>query len=250
MRVRSLVALAFVGAALAFAGASSPAAKPPALGERCLTKAERKHAVSFRTWDGFTLRGVVLGRGSVGVVLGHEKNADLCNWLPFARVLAGAGYRVLALDFRGHGSSQATRANLKAFRLDRDFAAGAKLLRSRGATRTVLMGASMGGTGALVAAAALQPQPAAVVVLSSLTDFSSLDARPAVTRLRSPTLYVVGKDDSCCTEDMQTLYDTAASPVKRLEFLDSGEHGTKLLKGATGPSLRAMILAFLSDNIS
>jgi hypothetical protein len=48
---------------------------------------------------------------------------------------------------------------------------------------------------------------------------------------------------------MQTLYDTAAAPVKQLEFLDSGEHGTKLLKGATGPSLRAMIIAFLSDNL-
>jgi pimeloyl-ACP methyl ester carboxylesterase len=247
--VRSAALLVAVLAALAFARASSPASSPQVLSERCLTKAERKHAVSFRTTDGFTLGGVVLGRGSVGVVLGHEKGGDLCNWLPFARVLAGSGYRVLALDFRGHGSSQLVRANLKAFRLDRDFLAAAKLLRARGATRTVLMGASMGGTGALVAAAAMQPQPATVVVLSSPTDFSTLDARPAVARVHSPTLYAVGKDDFCCTQEMRDLYDAASAPVKHFELFDTGAHGTQLLKGSTGTQARELILRFLADNV-
>ncbi len=248
--MRPTAVLASVFAALAFAGSSSQAAsKPPTLGERCLTKIERQHAVSFRTTDGFALRGVLLGRGSVGVALGHEKGADLCNWLPFARVLAASGFRVLALDFRGHGSSQAVRADLKAFRLDRDFLAAAKLLRAHGARRTVLMGASMGGTGALVAAAAMQPQPAAIVVLSSPADFSTLDARAAVARVRSPTLYAVGKDDFCCTQDMHDLYGAAAARVKHLELLDSGAHGTELLKGPTGTQARKLILRFLADNV-
>ena len=248
--MRFAALFASVIAALAFAGASSQAtSKPPTLDERCLTKVERKHAVSFRTTDGFALRGVLLGRGAVGIALGHEKGGDLCNWLPFARVLAASGFRVLALDFRGHGSSQLTRANLKAFRLDRDFIAAAKLLRARGATRTVLMGASMGGTGALVAATEMQQQPAGIVVLSSPTDFSTLDARSAVVRIHSPTLYAVGKDDFCCTEEMQKLYDAAAAPVKHLELLDTGAHGTQLLKGPTGTQARELILRFLADNI-
>jgi hypothetical protein len=40
--------------------------------------------VWFRSVDGVRLAGVVLGSGKVGVALGHEKGANLCNWLPFA----------------------------------------------------------------------------------------------------------------------------------------------------------------------
>src|ERR687898_3069911 len=109
-------ALAAVLAALVAATAS--AAGPPPVDD-CVPAKERASAVRFRAPDGTRLVGVLLGRGRTGIALGHESNANLCTWLPFARVLAANGYRVLAFDHRGHGESELYP---KAFyRLDRDF---------------------------------------------------------------------------------------------------------------------------------
>jgi pimeloyl-ACP methyl ester carboxylesterase len=52
------------------------------------------------------LDGAALGSGKTGVVLAHESPADLCGWVPYARVLSHAGFRVLLFDHRGSGLSQ------------------------------------------------------------------------------------------------------------------------------------------------
>jgi pimeloyl-ACP methyl ester carboxylesterase len=215
-------------------------AKAPTLGETCLTKSERARAVAFRSSDGISLEGVLLGTGKTGIALGHEYRADLCSWLPFARVVAGAGYRVLDVDLRGWGSS-GTRPQADLSHVDRDLLAAAQLLRARGATRIVLMGASMGGTGALVAGAALRPAPVAVVSLSGPAEFSSLEGRPAVRRLHAPTLFVAGKYDPGFVDDARSLFAASASPAKKLDVEDTGAHGTDLIDA----HVRSMLLSFL-----
>ena len=59
----------------------------------------------FRAADHARLHGVELGAGTAGVVLAHENNGSLCEWLGTAKTLAEDGYHVLALDFRGFGLS-------------------------------------------------------------------------------------------------------------------------------------------------
>ena len=40
------------------------------------------------------------------MILGHQSNGSLCEWLAYARRLARLGYTAFAIDFRGHGLSQ------------------------------------------------------------------------------------------------------------------------------------------------
>ena len=240
-RVSTCIAVAAV-AFIASAAAAKPVA-PPRLIEKCLTKQERKLAVSFRSSDRVLIKGVLLGRGRTAIALGHELRTDLCNWLPFARVLARSGYRVLAFDFRNFGSS-GRKSGAATFRLDRDMAAAAKLLRQRGATRIVLGGASMGGTAALVAGAAITPAPVAVINLSGPTELGPMNAVAAVRRLSAPTLFLAGRDDAYA-DDVRTLFNESISAQKRLELFDNGLHGTALLRGAAAANTRAVIIDFL-----
>lgn len=72
---------------------------------------------------------------------------------------------VLTLDLRGHGGSAGASTLGDAEHLD--VAAGAAWLRARGLNRIVLVGASMGGTAVLHAAARTHVPPAAVVTVSA-----------------------------------------------------------------------------------
>src|SRR5213076_508411 len=82
-----------------------PSATP---GGKCLTEPERAGVVRFRSDNGASLTGVLLGGGRTGVVLAHSNNTDLCDWVPYARVLAGLGYLAFSIDLNGYGASQAS----------------------------------------------------------------------------------------------------------------------------------------------
>ena len=239
--MRALLLVAMLALA---APAAAVSRKPPALLETCLSKGERAKAVAFRASDGAALKGVLLGRGTTGVALVHEFRGDLCNWLPFARVLAKKGYLVLDFDARNFGSSAKVNS-AAAFAVDRDVRGAAALLRSRGAKRVVLGGASMGGTAALVAGAALRPAPAAVLSLSGPTDFSSMDALAAVRKLHAPTLFLAGKYDTQFATDARTMYGASAASRKRLVIRTTGAHGTDLLRDGGGAATQALVLSFL-----
>ena len=240
MRVATALAVA-----LAACAATANAAAPP-LREHCVRTADHARVVTFRTSDHVKIVGVVLGDGRVGVVLGHELHTDLCNWLPFARVLAANGFRVLDIDFRGGGSS-ASAAGAGCWRIDRDMLGAAKYLRSTGSPTIFLAGASMGGTAAVVAGAALRPAPAGVISVSGASEFSSLDAVSAARKLRAPALFVAGKDDIGFADDATAMYGASASAAKRLLLADSGLHGTGLLQGAGSDGVRAALLEFVKN---
>jgi pimeloyl-ACP methyl ester carboxylesterase len=215
------------------------ASAPPI--EACVRPGERHGAVRFRSSDGVSLAGLVLGGGRTGVVLGHEKGANLCNWLPFARVLAARGYRVLAFDHRSYGESQFVNYP-KNLRIDRDVAAAVTELRRRGSTRFVLMGASMGATAALVAAPGVGGALVAVVDLSGPAQYVQLDAIPAVRRLSAPGLFAVGRFDTGFVADTRALRAASNNAASRLVIRQTGAHGTGLL--AEG-SFGTLVLGFL-----
>jgi pimeloyl-ACP methyl ester carboxylesterase len=235
--MRLLLAIA---ALLLATPAFAVARKPPALSERCLTKSERSRAISFRASDRIVLRGVVLGRGKNGIALGHEYQADLCNWLPFARSLAARGYLVLAFDFRNHGSSKSAPM----LRIDRDMVAAAGALRARGALRVELAGASMGGTAAIAAGAAAHA--AKIASLSGPSTFGPVDGIAGVRKLGGvPVLLLAGSRDSSFAEEATRIKDAAPPGTAELSIVDSNAHGTALLADRT---VRSHLLNFLTTD--
>ena len=199
--------------------------------------------VRFRAADGTRLAGHRFGSGTTGIVFAHEVRGGACRWIPYARQLATKGYTTLAIDFRGYGDSQ-RRTGAGATRLAADLTAAVKLLRTRGATRVVLVGASMGGTIALVAASHARPPVDAVVALSPPSTWAANDALAAVRKLQMPVLYVVGKFDVDFEIESRNLYLATASPVKRLVVVESSTHGVGFFSDA---SARALIEEFIKS---
>ncbi len=105
--------------------------------------------VSFATSDGGRIFADEYGSGSREVILAHGGRYDKESWAPQARALASAGFRVLAIDFRGYGRSYGPgQANSDTAPFDRDVLAAATYARAHGATSVAVVGASLGATAA------------------------------------------------------------------------------------------------------
>jgi pimeloyl-ACP methyl ester carboxylesterase len=193
----------------------------------------------FATADGVRLQGAVLGRGTTGVVFAHQVAGDRCQWLDFAREIAAKGYRVLVFDMRGYGASSGA-ANV---RPDRDVVAAAAELRRRGSKRVILVGASMGGTGVVVAAAGIRPAVSGVVDLSGPVGFGGVNALPAAKRLTAPVLFVAGRDDGDFASATRALYRAAVSKDKTLLIAPTSWHGVDLV---SLPAVKKRVVGFIS----
>lgn len=191
------------------------------------------------------LAGVERGTGTVGVVLAHMLGSSQLSWSPFAAKLVAEGFHVLTFDFRGHGASAGDR-NPSLATLDLAGAVGK--IRALGATRVLVVGASMGGTAAIVIAST--EQLAGVVTLSAPVKIDDLDAGPAARNLAEPALFVVAeKDDKPYVDAARALYAAARQP-KRLEVITgSGDHGTNLISDPrTASRVQRLVTDFLVDN--
>jgi pimeloyl-ACP methyl ester carboxylesterase len=84
------------------------------------------------------------------VLLLHGINSSRASFTKHALWLNGLGYAVLAIDFRGHGGSQAVPRTFGLYEA-RDAAAGLAFLRTDAPSRRVgLIGTSLGGAAALL----------------------------------------------------------------------------------------------------
>ena len=195
--------------------------------------------VRMKTSDGVALYGLEVGTGTTGVVLGHQYFSDHCEFMALARELAGLGYRALSIDFRGNGLSSSGRSN----RLDLDVAAAVGRLRADGATRVKLVGASMGGTAALVAGSWIRPAVDGIVSLSGPYYFRGMNALRAVKRSKVPVRFLVSRDDRPFAANATELVRTAAARDKAILRYTAAGHGSSILDV---PSAKAYVLAFLA----
>src|SRR4051812_32643824 len=62
--------------------------------------------LSFPTADGGLVHADLYGKGDRAVVLAHGGRFDKESWKEQAKVLERAGFRVLAINFRGYGESR------------------------------------------------------------------------------------------------------------------------------------------------
>ncbi len=226
------------------AGAGRSAA--PAAAHGCANGSEH----SFRAADGTRLVGHRFGGAKPGkrtaVVLAHMSVGDLCQWAPYARALARQGLFAFPFDFRGHGLSGGRENHARAAA---DVVAAVRAVRKLGARKVVVVGASLGGIAALVAAPTIRPALAGVVSVSGPAAIEGAAERAARQRprIRVPTLYLVAQDDQNppydFAADAQTLYDATGTAEKRLEVAPGALHGTFLVSGS--PAIRKLLLAFL-----
>lgn len=240
---RGLRALTLV-AAVAMLAACSRA------GEGRLAAPADSRVVHFRSTDGVLLEGRLFGSGGVGVVLSHMLPADQSSWYELAERLAGEGYLALTYDFRGYCPGEdagCSEGDKDVSAIWQDVAGAADFLRSEGATRIILVGASMGGTASLVAAARGGLIAAAVVTLSAPTSIEGLVAdRSVLQQIQAAKLFLAGALDAAAAAAAQQLYDQSPPP-KRVEIVPSSDHGTELLTGNQAEVVRTLILNYLEQ---
>jgi pimeloyl-ACP methyl ester carboxylesterase len=191
-------------------------------------------AISFRGERG-VVRGVVYGRGALGIVLGNQSDRDRTAWTPFARQLAENGYRVLAFDY-SFGFPES------------DVAAAARALARLGVRRVVLIGASKGAKAAVMAAAAAPPPDVVgVVSLSAERTAGSRNVVPSARELQLPTLFVTARGDPWSENDTPLLERAASNTaIRRLVVVPGHAHGIDL---TTDARVRRAVLAFLHDRL-
>ncbi len=187
-----------------------------------------------------------------GVVLAHMLPADQRSWFDMAATLADEGYLALTFDFRGYcpeGIGGCSEGEKEPAGAPADLVAAIAFLRAQGASSVSVIGASMGGTAGLVAAASLEgsdPVPA-VVTLSAPVRVEDLAVDTAMLQTQTAKLFIAGTGDAVAADAAQELYSVATAP-KRVEIFPSDEHGTDLLTGARGGEIERLILLWLEQH--
>jgi len=207
--------------------------------------ASAQQTVSFATDDGGTVCADLYGQGSKGVVLAHGGRFNKESWHDQAVLLAAAGFRVLAIDFRGYGCSKGPgQENFFKAPFDKDVLAAVHYLKALGAKTVSVVGGSFGG--AVAGDASIKSAPGEIDRIVFLGSSPNLPA----DGLKSRSLFIVAREDSegggqLRLPGIRAQYDKAPQP-KQLIVLDGSAHAQFLFQ--TDQSARVMqeIVRFLS----
>jgi pimeloyl-ACP methyl ester carboxylesterase len=200
--------------------------------------------VSFSTSDGGVVSADSYGAGERGVVLAHGGRFDKGSWEKQARALATAGFRVLAIDFRGYGQSRGPgdSAPMSA-PLHLDVLAAVRYLRKSGAKTVSVVGASMGGGAAGDASILSEPGE-----IHRLVFLGAAPNGPA-EKLKASSLFIVARDDANADglrlPGIRSQYEKAPEP-KELIVLDGSAHAQFLFQTDQADRVMREILRFLS----
>lgn len=186
------------------------------------------------------------------VLLVHQLGSTKEEWAPLVeRMRVRHGITVLTIDLRGHGES-AHDANgqpvtWESFGNSQEQWAGlvrdvtAAVLYLRGtvlATSVVVVGSSIGGSAALIAANTnpnINENVAGVVMLSPGLAYHGLDIRDAMARNTAasrPLLMLAGELDAPSAEAVRALSPTLTANTEREVFAGAREHGVSLANSA------------------
>jgi pimeloyl-ACP methyl ester carboxylesterase len=217
------------------------------VGAQCRSAATQGLTLRLSNTAGHSIAAVDLGNGPTGVVLAHQSDADLCQWMPYAQTLANRGYRVLAFDFAGYGSSTMPRQKTYV----EDIRTAVTYLRDQGTQRVVIIGASMGATMSVVAAAAITPPVDGVIALSPPVTFDGVNAEKAAPSLKSPALYVAGDADGDYAVYARAISEATPADMRDLVVVPAPQHGIQFVSADTpaAAQVRVIIEAFLAEHL-
>jgi pimeloyl-ACP methyl ester carboxylesterase len=195
--------------------------------------------VSFATPDGGVVFADIYGTGEHAVVLAHGQRFDKASWKNQATELASAGFRVIAIDFRGYGKSHGGPNARPGFEdMYMDVLAAVHYGRESGAKTVAVVGASMGGGAAANAVVNGKPGEIDRLVLLAGVPIEHPD------RIAGPKLFATSAGDSLAPR-IREQYETAPEP-KELLILNGSAHAQNLFSTDQGPRLMHEILRFLS----
>ena len=219
-----------------------PALHPARLGLVC-------EDVELRAKDGKKIAGWWMPKGAKGnppVVILHGLGAGKAHMIDYILFAQAAGYPVLAIDFRGHGTSGASLTSIGYYE-SWDVEAAMDFVRKRGAGDPVLWGTSMGAVAALLAAAedgsvagviadapfdtyrntirhhaklmyGMSEFPLLTMAMPMIEerarfDLDEVDSLRAVGQIHAPILFLAAAEDRRMDPAMvRTIYDAAAGP--------------------------------------
>lgn len=232
-------------------GATDAAPKPEAA-----TRALSVHTIRIKTQDGAILEADEFAPSggeppAAGLVLLHGFGETRRAWGDFPATLARTGYRVLAIDLRGHGGSSTFIGEPDRIQEDPDIGpsdlrAALTYLRAApgiDASRIGVIGAELGGDLAGVASGLKMTRTA--VALSPQSEKAHLLARPRYLSMRS-LLLIAASGDPEQEADARRLY-MEARPPKDIQVLAGNDGGETILRGH--PDTVAMILDWLDQNL-
>jgi len=183
------------------------------------------------------------GVGERGVVLAHGGQFNKESWQKQAQQLAKAGFRVLAIDFRGYGDSRGPgQSDIFTAPLHLDVLAAVHYLRDRGARSVFAIGGSLGG-GAAADAAIAEPGQIDRLVLLGATPGGPPE------KLTVRKLYIMTRDDTSGDgprlPGLRAHFDKAPEP-KELIILEGSAHAQFIFGTDQAERVMLEILRFLS----
>ncbi len=205
----------------------------------------RPDHVSFPTQDGGVVHADVYGDSDRGVVLAHGGRFNKETWTKQAESLAKAGFRVLAIDFRGRGQSQGGSQINSLDDVHFDVLAAVRYLHEIGAKTVSVVGGSFGGWAAAQAAVeAKEGEIDRIVLLAA----SAIDEPE---RVKGRKLFITTRDDFSGSgvlrlPEIRDQYERATDP-KQLVILEGSAHAQHIFETDQGERLMCEILRFLSE---
>lgn len=200
------------------------------------------------TPDGVQLAGKLYGDGDVAVVLSHMgRGGDTqAEWAEFARTLTARGYLVLTYNRRGIPPSKGDDSYSRSWQ---DVVGADHFVRSRGARKVILIGASIGAMSSLYAAARGAVRPDGLAELAGIEGGAYSYRRGDIHDIRGLKLFVSSRNDVYGGASAARHWYRWASSPKRLEVLPGDQHGTDMLAPGrpTAKRLRDILVKFVDD---
>lgn len=204
-----------------------------------------RELVSFSTQDGGLIYANLYGTGDPGVVLAHGGRFNKESWDKQARVLVKAGFRVLAIDFRGYGRSTGPgQTDIFTAPLKYDVLAAVRYLRKSGAKTVSIVGGSLGGGAG--ADAVIEAAPGEIDALVTL---GTLAGNGPPEKLKGRLLVITTRDDANAAgprlPGILAAYKKAPKP-KKLVILKGSAHAQFMFDTEEGDEVMRRIVRFLS----
>lgn len=191
------------------------------------------------------VHGDLYGTGGRGIVLAHGGRFNKESWTPQARVLADAGFTVLAINFRGDRLNPDGSPSAEGSDADNaaDVAAAVRYLHQAGVEHVYAIGGSLGGDAVGNADVLLNPGEMERVI------FLGSEGGDHPERLKGRKLYIVARNDTSGSgprlPGIQDHFARAPQP-KKLDIVEGSAHAQYLFSADQGPQVMHEILAFVS----